>query len=264
MTLDNHYDLLIAGGGPAGLSAAYSAAREGLRVAVFERSREIGYPIHTSGGSWIKEMRDLGIPDTFMHPIKKSRFIAPEAEAVFEYKEPVGCILDVRSLYQYLAKIAIKSGAAVFPAKSVQQILFKNKQPCGLRLKSKEDFFAPLLIDATGMAGTLAQQVGLRHKFVRYGIGAEYDLVEPEWQQDTVGLIFGSLAGKAGYGWIFPHGDERVRLGVGLIYPDTQSSIQQALETLRTRLISYKIPGCRFSSPSALEYHTGVIQQFLL
>ncbi len=42
------FDIIIVGGGPAGLAAAEFAAKDGLKVAVLERSKEIGYPIHTN------------------------------------------------------------------------------------------------------------------------------------------------------------------------------------------------------------------------
>ena len=38
----NEYDVIVVGGGPGGLSAAYSAAQGRVKVAVLERSREIG------------------------------------------------------------------------------------------------------------------------------------------------------------------------------------------------------------------------------
>ena len=257
MTSTSRYDVLVAGGGPAGLSAAFAAASGGLRVAVFERSKEIGYPIHTSGGSWLHEMRQFGIPERLMHPIRTGRFIAPAAEATFTYDEPVSCILDVRGLYQFLALQAAKAGANIFPGIRVERIVLSHNRPCGLRVHPGGEVFAPLLIDATGMAGILARQLGLRRDFARYGLGAECDVVASEWPQDTITLLFGSLVGAAGYGWIFPHGDERVRIGVGLIHPDTRRDPRTALDQLLTSLRQGDTSSLRISFQSMLEYHTG-------
>jgi digeranylgeranylglycerophospholipid reductase len=52
-------DVLIVGGGPAGLAAGEAAARQGVRTLILERQHEIGYPIHTSGGSWVSDMQAL-------------------------------------------------------------------------------------------------------------------------------------------------------------------------------------------------------------
>ncbi|HKT36974.1 MAG TPA: FAD-dependent oxidoreductase, partial [Ktedonobacterales bacterium] len=70
-------DVLVVGGGPAGLSAAEAAAKGGATVAVLERQKEIGYPVHTSGGSWIADMQALGIPSDLYHPIKHVTFLSP-------------------------------------------------------------------------------------------------------------------------------------------------------------------------------------------
>src|SRR6266568_3459994 len=70
-------DVLIVGGGPAGLAAAEAAARTGARTVLLERQKEIGYPIHTSGGSWIADMVALNIPSTLYHPIRHVTFLSP-------------------------------------------------------------------------------------------------------------------------------------------------------------------------------------------
>jgi digeranylgeranylglycerophospholipid reductase len=249
------YDVLIAGAGPAGLSAAVAAARAGLRVAVFERSKEIGYPIHTSGGSWIAALRQLGVPERFMHPIRLGKFLAPDAAASFSYDPPVSCILDVRGLYQFLAAEAAEAGADIFPSAAVARAIVQDDKPIGLAVRQHGKFFAPLLIDATGMAGVLAQQLNLRGPITRYGLGAEYDFYWPDWPADTIALLFGSLAPQ-GYGWIFPHGESRVRIGIGVLHPDTKAEPRHLLDQL---LAQKQIAGCAVHRHSALEFHLGAI-----
>ncbi|MGH7599329.1 MAG: NAD(P)/FAD-dependent oxidoreductase [bacterium] len=255
MPKPNTYDVLIAGAGPAGLSAAIAAAKAGLRVAVFERSKEIGYPVHTSGGSWIAELQRLDVPQRFMHPIRTGKFLAPAASASFSYETPVSCILDVRGLYQYLAGEAAAAGADIFPSAGVEYAILQNDRPCGLKVRNHGEFFAPLLIDATGVAGVLAQQMNLRGPITRYGLGAEYDCYWPEWPADTIALLFGSLAPK-GYGWVFPHGEARVRIGIGVLCPEASTDPQKLLHTLLARA---EIAGCPFVRRAALEFHLGTI-----
>ena len=254
------YDLLIAGGGPAGLSAACHAARGGLKVALFERNKEIGYPIHTSGGSWIDELRALDVPDRFMHPVSRGIFVSSSARAEFTYQTPVSCILDVRGLYQFLAKRAAEAGARVFANSHVVGALFQDQATVGLRLKSGIECLAPLVIDATGFSGAIARQVGLRTPFARYGIGIEYDLVAARWPSDTVALLFGDWPGPAGYAWIFPHHDERVRVGIGLIHPDSTTNPKESLEFLySSQLRDLLAIDYDFSNASAIEVHFGSI-----
>jgi len=69
--MSNDVDVLIVGGGPAGLAAAEAAANRGASVLVLERQNEIGYPVHTSGGSWVSDMQALGIPQHLYHPVSK-------------------------------------------------------------------------------------------------------------------------------------------------------------------------------------------------
>ncbi len=253
------YDVLVVGGGPAGLSAAEAAAKTGARVALLERRKEIGYPVHTSGGSWISDMKALGIPSDLYHPIRGVTFLSPNRSARFDYDEPVCCVLDVRGVYQYVAGRAVAAGAELHPGSPVERPIVEDGRIVGVLAKDHRnrvgEWRAPVVIDASGFSSTLVTRVGLRKGFQRYGYGAEYDLMAPNYDQGMLYLIMGSQVAPSGYAWAFPRGRGRVRLGVGVIRPDVDADAREYLDTFTERLPNLA-PDFKGASP--VEYHTGL------
>ena len=49
----NRYDVVIVGGGPAGLTAARVLGEAGTTVLVIEKDRQIAERVRTSGGTWM-------------------------------------------------------------------------------------------------------------------------------------------------------------------------------------------------------------------
>jgi digeranylgeranylglycerophospholipid reductase len=91
--------------------------------------------------------------------------------------------------------------------------------------------------------------------FHRYGYGAEYDLYAPNYPQDELFLIMGSAFAPRGYAWAFPRGNGRVRLGVGVLHPDSDEDARVYLERIMGEMPQLKD---RFRGASPLEYHTGL------
>ena len=59
MTEEYDYDLVVVGGGPAGSSTAFTAAKSGIKVALLEKENSIAETVRTSGVTWIESIKEL-------------------------------------------------------------------------------------------------------------------------------------------------------------------------------------------------------------
>ncbi len=252
-------DVLIVGGGPAGLAAAEAAARLNARTVLLERQNEIGYPVHTSGGSWVSDMKALAIPEYLYHPITKVVFVSPHSEVPLHYNPAVACVLDVRGVYQHLASRAIAAGATLRVRHTVDTTIVENDRIMGVTAKNhvseRISVRASVTIDASGFSRHVGVRTGMGKAFHRYGYGAEYDLYARNYPQDELFLIMGSRYAPRGYAWAFPRGNGRVRLGVGVLHPDCDDDARAYLDS-----IVHDLPQLsdKFKDASAIEYHTGL------
>jgi digeranylgeranylglycerophospholipid reductase len=257
--MSNDYDILVVGGGPAGLSAAGTAAKSGLRSIVLERQNEIGYPIHTSGGSWISDMKALEVPTHLYHPISKVIFLSAQRVVQLHYDPAVACVVDVRGLYQHLAQCAIAAGTILRMRHIVEHTLIENERVVGVTAKNHKServtLRAAVTIDCSGISRHVGVRSEVGEAFHRYGYGAEYDMYAPNYPQDELFLIMGSAFAPSGYAWAFPHGNQRVRLGVVVLHPDCNDDARVYLDG-----IVQKIPQLtdKFKDASPIEFHTGL------
>src|SRR5580693_8117853 len=90
---DATYDIVIAGGGLAGLSLSIQLARAGYRVAVFEKEK---YPFHKVCGEYISLeswnfLEDLGVPLSQMNlPILRRLHVTAPNGKLLEQELPLG------------------------------------------------------------------------------------------------------------------------------------------------------------------------------
>jgi digeranylgeranylglycerophospholipid reductase len=257
--MSDENDVVIVGGGPAGLAAAEAAASRGIRTVVLERQNEIGYPVHTSGGSWISDMQALAIPEHLYHPVTKVVFVSPRREVNLNYTSAVACVVDVRGLYQHLAGRAIAAGAQVRVRHTVEQVVMEGERITGVTAKNhvgeRVSLNAAVTIDASGVSRHIGVRTDMGKAFQRYGYGAEYDLYAPNYPQDELFLIMGSAFAPRGYAWAFPRGNGRVRLGVGVLHPDSNEDARVYLDRILRELPQLKD---KFRGASPVEYHTGL------
>lgn len=230
------YDVVVVGGGPAGSSAAWAAARSGARVALVEREASIAETVRTSGVTWMRDARELGIPSDCYNPVRNFSFCSPNNTVTIGGKEPEAAVLDVRRTYRWLAGQAESAGADVFLGTTVTGALVGDGgRITGVRCTGpggESELRAGVTIDASGFASVVARQAGLVTQWGNFGAGAEYEATAEHADADTWWLMVGSKYSPAGYAWIFPTGGSGVRIGVGIGKPQSDADPTRMLDSL--------------------------------
>ncbi|MBL4750328.1 MAG: NAD(P)/FAD-dependent oxidoreductase [Amylibacter sp.] len=251
-------DVLIIGGGPAGLSVASSLSPDILSIIVHQDS-EIGKPVRTSGGSFLSDMRALSIPEKYYQLIDRLDFYSDKSEALFNIETDKMVVLDITGLYQYLASLSDdKSRELLLSTKFItteQQADGSFISTIRGRKSGEETIQSKYIIDATGWQCAVLGALGHGRKPDRTGIGTEYEFEQSDYPMNRAILFVGSHV-LSGYGWVFPTNYNRIRLGVGVIKPDTDESPRDVMNAL---LASGFLDKLGVKVPDDFETNSGII-----
>jgi digeranylgeranylglycerophospholipid reductase len=258
---EEKFDIAVVGGGPAGLSAAYSAAKGGAKVILLEKDESIAHSIRTSGVSWISEMERLGIPSKFYNPIRNYRFIAPSNDVLITGNVSKSCVLDIRATYQHLAFLAAKEGAQIMVKSNVIDVIKDGYRVAGIKAstpKGKLTVRSTLVIDASGFSTSVGRKAGVAGQWKRYGVGAEYECYCEGIDSTTWVLMVGQKYSEAGYAWIFPLSTNRVRIGVGIGRPESKAEPLENLHKIIEKRFK-PLDEVRDGNIQPIELHYGFI-----
>ncbi|MHC1631567.1 MAG: geranylgeranyl reductase family protein [Methanotrichaceae archaeon] len=215
-------EIAIVGAGPAGSTAAETAARMGADVLLIDRKREIGSPVQCGG--FLPEPHELKellpraeLPETLVdvpgrhviHRTEIQRIYAPSGKS----KEfPVdGRVIDRREFDRNLAHRAARSGA---------RILISTKaylESSGLRLSGhfSGSLDAKVIIGADGPSSGVARSAGMvTHPEV--GVCLEYEMVDVDIDPGATEMYFGTNCAPGGYAWVIPLGQDVANVGIGV------------------------------------------------
>ncbi len=254
------FDIVIVGAGPAGSSAAHEAARNGSSVALLEKESVVAETVRTSGVTWIKDAQSFGIPEDCYNPIKNYSFCSPTNTVTISDDVAKAAVLDVRKTYRHLAKQAQESGAKLFVDTNVTDVITdEQKRPIGVIAKSADKeikFNAKVIIDCSGFQSVVGKMLGLVTQWERFGAGAEYEVRAENVDDKTWWLMVGQKYSPAGYAWIFPVGDDIVRIGVGIGKPESNVDPTERLNEL---MENKEGPIKDLGEITKIEFHYGLI-----
>ena len=222
-------DILIVGGGPAGLSV--SAELRGVSSILVHQDREIGKPVRTSGGSWLRDVQRLGIPEDLYQRINQMDVFSDTRALEVDITDAPAVVLDITRLYLWLASKAtsdIHCATKFLRTEKVDGGYLSTLRTAGQgewQVKSRQ------IIDASGWHCIVLESLGLNTKPSRDAVGIEYEYPVQGIAMDRAILFFGSFA-LAGYGWAFPTNYGTLRLGVGVIRPVSDASPKDMMNAL--------------------------------
>ncbi len=222
-------DILIVGGGPAGLSV--SGRLTGRQSILVHQDREIGLPVRTSGGSWLKDVQRLGIPPDLYQLVDRLDVFSDTRQVVCDIADAPAVVLDVTGLYRWLAAQAssdIHCATKFLRTEQTGEGYLSTVRTVGQgewQIRSRQ------IIDASGWHCIVLESLGLNRKPERDAVGIEYEYPVTDFQMDRAILFFGAFA-LSGYGWVFPTNKGTVRLGVGVIRPASDASPRDMMNAL--------------------------------
>ena len=217
-----HCDILVVGAGPAGSSAALSAARKGARVLVVERRPVIGIPVRCAEYIPAPLLGEVPGRSFVVQSIRGMRTILPRGQETETRAR--GFTIRRDHFDQLLAKEAERSGAEIrLSTRALSnhdgEIVLKDRHGRLSTVKAK------VVIGADGPHSTVGGWIGSVNRNLIHALQVRVSLVSA---MDYTEVYFANDI-YAGYGWLFPKGDE-ANVGVGMKRGgDPTKSIKQAL-----------------------------------
>ncbi|MEM3185728.1 MAG: NAD(P)/FAD-dependent oxidoreductase [Conexivisphaerales archaeon] len=255
--MHHDYDIVVVGAGPAGISAAGQAAERGMKVALLEMQEAIGQHVRTSGVTWLETVKNHRIPAELYNEIDNFKFYSPGNEVSLHDTNKRAVVLDVRRTYQFLASRAAEEGVEIYLKTRVNRVeKGDGKSVIASSLAGEESFKAGIVIDASGFTTVVGREVGMAQEYKRFGAGAEYEAIVENIDPSSWIIMVGKIFSPAGYAWIFPLGENRARIGVGVGRPESQEDPVDILLKLIERRPS---PFDKLGKITPIEFHYGLI-----
>jgi len=210
----NRYDVIVVGGGPAGVSAAKSSALTGAKTLLIERNQLIAALKPCGQAISKKTLETAGVKPVQGLVINEvsARVYAPNGRSV-KIGE-TGYMINKTILLQEIAAQAAEHGAEIHVGEAFIDLKRRNGEV--LVKTSRGEYSASIVIGADGYNSRVARSLGVQEKSepiptLQYLIAG----CRPE-TVDEIRIYLGNDLAPKGYAWIFPVSERIVEVGIGV------------------------------------------------
>jgi electron transfer flavoprotein-quinone oxidoreductase len=239
---DDVFDAVIVGAGPAGVSAAFTLAKAGLKCVVLERGEYPGAKNVQGAVLYSKMLHDL-VPEfwkeqsnAFERPVVEEKMcIATDDSWITVGYKSHKFLRDIPNAYtiirvnfdRWYSKKAEEAGSEIYAGVKVDDVVRKDGKICGVKTSDGDELLANVVIACDGVNSIISQKAGFIKELEAndVALGAKEILELPaEKIEDRFNLekgegatleIFGSTSfGMLGYTFLYTN-KETLSLGVG-------------------------------------------------
>ena len=222
--LQNKYDIVVVGGGPAGSMAAWEAAKRGVSVCMLEKDRDIGYPVRcgeAAGESGLRQF--VEIEDSWIaEKITSVKLVSPNLTSVdIDFAAETGYILNRRIFDYDLSRYAANAGAEVYTKAYVKNVLANNGEVNGVVLDylgEEKQIQAKIVIGADGLTSRVGRWAGLKTlvRMKDMESAVQYSVANVDIEPNKMIMYVGMNHAPGGYIWVFPKGKKFANIGIGI------------------------------------------------
>jgi digeranylgeranylglycerophospholipid reductase len=221
--MNKEYDIIVVGAGPAGSIAARTAAEQGVSVLLLEKDRDVGYPVRCGEAVSKEGIEEFIIPDKkwIAAVISKFSFNAPDGTEIIMESGDAGYVLERRIFDYELARTAASAGAEILTRTYVNGLLFDDGKVTGVKYEFKgeqKELKSKVVIAADGVESRVGRWAGLKTDidFRDMESAVQVTAANISAEQDTLYFYFGKDVAPNGYFWVFPKGDNKANIGLGI------------------------------------------------
>ncbi|ADB61946.1 FAD dependent oxidoreductase [Haloterrigena turkmenica DSM 5511] len=260
--MNNRYDVVIAGAGPAGGQCARDLVARGYDVVVLETESEDEFPRQSNkstAGTFPSMMASFGIPDDVVMQYTDS--VVLESPTDHYVQEQPGAVLEFADFKRFLVEDGRDGGAEYLFDARVTAPIMENGEIVGVRYNGDEEVYGDIVIDATGPSAPLAKKLDVVDlKRENHAIGIEYefegiDIDRPGFADlnDAMMLRLDHEIAPGGYSWVFHTGEDTAKVGLCYLQNEHHSRYAKDGHTVDDYLEHWLETDPRFANAERLE-----------